>query len=360
MFKERIRVGILMGGPSAEREVSLASGCNLVELLDRTRYEVHPIEIGRDRKWYLHHIDSPLLTQAGRIGREIEADQPYTPPSAADSELVTARVVKGRMDVLFLALHGPGGEDGTIQGFLETLEVPYVGSGVLASSLTMDKARCKLFLRASQLPTADWVSVSQAEWDGRAGEICGQILDQFPAGCVIKPNNQGSSVGMSVLEGGEHPESVMDQAFGHSQEVLIEKRIQGREFTCGVFGRENPEALPVTEIRVAGGFFDYEAKYQPGGAEEITPADISESLAREIQSLAVRAHKTFGCSAITRTDFMMDGDQPVILEINTIPGMTRMSLIPRACAAAGIEFESILDRLIGETLFKEQIATVVT
>lgn len=360
MFKERIRVGILMGGPSAEREVSLASGCHLVELLDRTRYEVHPIEIGRDRKWYLHHIDSPLLTQATRIGREACIDQAYAPPSAADSELVTARVVKGRMDVLFLTLHGPGGEDGTIQGFLETLEMPYVGSGVLASSLTMDKARCKLFLRASQLPTADWVLLTQSEWEVRTAEICDQILDQFPTGCVIKPNNQGSSVGMSVLDAGDHPESAIEQAFSLSQEVLVEKRILGREFTCGVCGKENPEALPVTEIRVPGGFFDYEAKYQAGGAEEITPADIPENLAREIQSLAVRTHKAFGCSAITRTDFMLDGDQPTILEINTIPGMTRMSLIPRACAAAGIEFEAIIDRLIGEVLFKEQMATVVS
>ncbi len=356
MLKERIRVGILMGGLSAEREVSLASGCNLVEILDRTKYEVFPIEVGEDSKWYLHHIDAPLFISANPISREIPTGKSYTPPAARHSELVTARVMRSRVDVLLPALHGPGGEDGTIQGFLETLGIPYVGSGVLASALTMDKARCKVFLRASGLPTPDWFFFSRSEWGGRSADCVEEILERFPRGCVVKPNNQGSSVGMSVLGPAEDPTSAIHEAFNHSGEILLERRVHGREFTCGVYGSDMPEALPVTEIRSTRAFFDYEAKYQPGGAEEITPAEIEESLAAEIQALAVRAHTVFGCAGITRTDFLLDETGPTILEINTIPGMTRMSLIPRACVAAGIEFETILERVIGEALFRDQLA----
>ncbi|MCG3197715.1 MAG: D-alanine--D-alanine ligase [Candidatus Omnitrophica bacterium] len=355
MLKERIRIGILMGGQSAEREVSLASGCNLVEILDRTKYEVFPIEVGEDSKWYLHHIDAPLLNSRSAIGREVPTGKSYTPPAAQHSELVTARVMRSRIDVLFLALHGPGGEDGTIQGFLETLAIPYVGSGVLASALTMDKVRCKVFLRASGLPTPEWVSFSRSEWLAGSADLVEEVLDRFPGGCVIKPNDQGSSVGMSVLGPAEDPTAAIQEALGFSGEILVERRIHGREFTCGVYGSEMPEALPVTEIRSTRTFFDYEAKYQPGGAEEITPAEIEDSLAAEIQSLAVRAHGVFGCAGITRTDFLLDESGPTILEINTIPGMTRMSLIPRACVAAGIEFETILDRVIGEALFRDQL-----
>ena len=358
MYKERIRIGILMGGPSAERDVSLASGCHVVEILDRNRYEIHPIEIGEDLKWYLHHIDSPLLAPGRTIRREVTLDRSYTPPSTTYSELVTARVLKGRVDVLFPVLHGPGGEDGTIQGYLETLDIAYVGSGVLASALTMDKARCKVFLRAMGLPTPDWTFFSRSDWESRGEDLSDYLLESFPKGMVVKPNNQGSSVGMSLLEAGEDPSSAIHQAFQLSVEVLVENRISGREFTCGVIGKETAEALPVTEIKTQSGFFDYESKYQPGGAEEITPAVISEELSREIQTLALRAHRACGCAGITRTDFLLDDGKPVILEINTIPGMTRMSLIPRACTAAGLDFEAILDRVIGEALFKEEVLTV--
>jgi D-alanine-D-alanine ligase len=346
-----------MGGRSAERQVSLASGCHLVEILDRTRYEVYPIEVGEDSKWYLHHMDSPLLSGSSFISREPSLEKGYVPPSAADSELVTARVMKSRVDVFLLALHGPGGEDGSIQGFLDTLSMPYVGSGVLASALTMDKARCKVFLRAMGLPTPEWVYFNRLEWERQPADWLDEIAERFPGGCVVKPNTQGSSVGMSLVVRDQDPSAAIQQALALGDEVLVEKHIAGREFTCGVFGQECPEALPVTEIRTAHGFFDYEAKYQPGGAEEITPAQIPDTLAREIQSLAVRAHQAFGCAGISRTDYMLDGDQPLILEINTIPGMTRMSLIPRACIAAGLDFEMILERVIGEALFREQLVS---
>ena len=358
-MEERIRVGILMGGTSVEREVSLASGCHLLEILDRSRYEVQPIEIGLDCKWYLHHEDGPLLENSASIAPEFQSLGVYEPPPPAFSELVTARVMKSRIDVIILALHGPGGEDGTIQGFLETLGIPYVGSGVLASALTMDKARSKFFARASDLPTPDWVFFSKLDWEKDSAILSEKILNEFPDGCIVKANNQGSSIGVSRIEPGEDPVSAVRNALQYSDEVLVEKTLTGREFTCGVYGKDAPEALPVTEIRSPGGFFDYLSKYQPGGAEEITPAEIPEDLTREIQSLAVRTHQVFGCAGITRTDFMLEGDRPSIIEINTIPGMTRMSLIPRACQAAGLEFEAILERVIGEALFRDEVLPVV-
>lgn len=356
--EERIRVGILMGGRSMEREVSLASGCHLVEILDRSRYEIYPIEIGGDGKWYLHHMDSPLLAASGSIGAEARALDTYSPPAPQYSELVTARVMRSRIDVVFLALHGPGGEDGTIQGFLETLNIPYVGSGVLASALTMDKGRCKTFLRASALPTPEWLFFQKSDWEKRSEELSDRIRETFPEGCIVKANNQGSSIGTTKVPGGEDPHEAIGEALRYSSEILIEKTIQGREFTCGVYGSENPEALPVTEIKTPTGFFDYTSKYQPGGAEEITPAELPEGVAKEIQSLSVRAHRLFGCKAISRADFMLEEDRPTVIEVNTIPGLTRMSLIPRACEAAGLEFETILDRVIGEALFREELAPV--
>jgi D-alanine-D-alanine ligase len=341
-----------------EREVSLASGCHLVEILDRSRYEIHPIEIGGDGKWYLHHMDSPMLASAKSIGAEVRSAGAYTPPAPAYSELVTARVMRNRIDVLFLALHGPGGEDGTIQGFLETLDIPYVGSGVLASALTMDKGRCKTFLRASALPTPEWLFFQKSDWEKRSEELADRIRETFPEGYIVKANDQGSSIGTTKVPGGEDPHEAIGEALRYSPEILIEKTIVGRELTCGVYGSENPEALPVTEIKTPSGFFDYTSKYQPGGAEEITPADVPEGVAKEIQSLSVRAHRLFGCEGITRSDFMLEDDRPTVIEVNTIPGMTRMSLIPRACEAAGLEFETILDRVIGEALFRDELAPV--
>ena len=356
--KERIRVGVLMGGASAEREVSLASGRNIVETLDRSKYEVYPIEIGMDSKWYLHHLDSPLLDPTDVIETEPGPPETYVPPPPSTSELVTGRVMRGRIDVIFPALHGPGGEDGTLQGFLDTMEIPYVGSGVLASALTMDKARCKTFLAAHGLPTPKWITFTRGQWERGRAELCEEIGEKFTEGYVVKPNNQGSTLGMALMEPGEEPERAVTSALSYSSQVLIEQWIRGRELTCGVYGGEEPETLPVTEIRTATGFFDYAAKYQPGRAQEITPADIPEDLTKEIQSLANRAHCTLGCSGLSRTDFMLDGDRPTILETNTIPGMSRMSLIPRACATAGIEFDTILDRIIGEALFSEQLVPV--
>jgi D-alanine-D-alanine ligase len=357
-MEDRIRVGILMGGKSAERSVSLASGCHVCQSFDPARYEIYPIEIGGDAKWYLHHPDSPLLEKGHTISASVTRGEGYAPPSAEHSELVTARVVRSRVDIIFPALHGPGGEDGTLQGFLETLSIPYVGSKVLASALTMDKARCKVFLRAMGLPTPDWIFIRRSEWEKNGPDLVDRILAEMPGGCVIKPNDQGSSIGVAHVAAGLDPTEAIRSALSWSAEVLVEKTVTGREFTCGVYGKEEPEALPVTEIRTASGFFDYTAKYQAGLADEVTPAEIPAELAKEIQTLAVAAHGGFGCAGITRTDFLLENGAPTIIEVNTIPGMSRVSLIPRACQAMGIEFSQILDRLVGEVLFRDQLATV--
>jgi len=358
-MEERIRIGILMGGQSLEREVSMASGCHLLENLDRTRYEVYPIEIGVDGKWYHHHTIEPLVEASATIPPEFRPLDSYEAPSPVYSELVTARVMRSRVDLMLPALHGPGGEDGSIQGFLQTLQIPYAGSGILASSLTMDKARCKFFIRAAGLPTPDWVFFSRRDWEKGAGEILEKIQAKLPTGGFVKPNDQGSSIGISRFGEGADPSEAICKALRYAEEVLVEKALGGRELTCGVYGKERPEALPVTEIRTNSDFFDYFSKYQAGGAEEITPAEISEDLTQKIQSLAIRTHRVFGCAGITRTDFILDGEEPSIIEINTIPGMTRMSLIPRACAAAGLAFDAILDRVIGETLFRDEVVPMV-
>jgi D-alanine-D-alanine ligase len=311
-------IAVLRGGTSAERDVSLATGAQIVEALDRERYRVTTLDTS----------DLPGL--AGTLKDE-------------------------RPDVVFIALHGPGGEDGVVQGYLETLGVAYTGSGVLASALAMDKARCKLFLGTESIVTPP--GLVYEKWDvSRVRRAPSEVTRNLGYPVIVKPSRQGSTYGCTVAETQEALTDALAAAFRYDDTVLVEQRVGGVEITVAVIGNHDPVALPVVEIVPKGGFFDYASKYSSEegvAAQEIVPARISEDAAKEAQEIAVRCHRLLGCRGMSRTDmFVVDDTEIVTLEVNTIPGMTKTSLLPKAAAAAGISFPQLMDRLIAYALEK--------
>jgi len=303
------RVALIYGGRSAEREISLFTGRQVSSALVEKGFQVTPLDL--------------------------------------DDNTVTA-LAEARPDVVFIALHGKYGEDGCLQGLLDILGLPYVGSGVLASALAMNKAISKKLFRLEGLlcPKDILVSSHALRKAGLQGVI-GQITKGLDYPMVIKPNKQGSTIGLTVVRSSEDLESAVLNAFKYDDEVLVEEYISGTDITVGVLGNEEPQALPVIEIRSVTGLYDYEAKYTPGMSEHIIPAQIGAHAYEAAQESALKAHKALGCRGISRSDLIVTpGDEVYILELNTIPGMTRTSLIPDAAKAAGMEFPDLVAFLV--------------
>jgi D-alanine-D-alanine ligase len=364
--EQRIRVGVLLGGASAEREISLASGRMIAQYLPRDRYEVIPFDslalmagnpaLSAD----LAQKAQALLAHAG--GHEELADRDRELPAAFQQEIQSAaaaaapatdalQIVEGkrRIDVAFIALHGPYGEDGTLQGMLEIVGIPYVGSGVLASALAMDKAMAAKMLAAEGIPVAQAVVIELAERDEETMRRAAALIPAF-----VKPSRQGSSVGMSPVSRPQELGPAVEMAFEYDSRVLVEERLEGREITVGVIGNRRLTALPVVEIVSSREFFDYRAKYDPALSEEICPAELAPDVIQVAQDLALRAHRALDCRGYSRVDMILTADRgPVVLEVNTLPGMTINSLFPKAAAAAGIPFGELLDRLVRLALGEE-------
>jgi len=320
----------LMGGTSAEREVSLSSGRKVVEALDRERYEASAVDLASLSQARAQGLAQLLFSPAEPRGRAEEAAQ------ASD----------GRPDVVFVALHGGAGENGTVQGLLEMLGIPYTGSGVLASALAMDKTISKKLFEREGIPTPAWVELraSQREVGGRA------ILAEVGLPCIVKPACEGSTIGVTVVREAEHLPAALEAAFEYGPAALAEQFLEGREITGGVLGNEDPQVLPLIEIVPDSGFYDYHAKYTPGATEEIIPARIPETVARRARELTAAAHRALGRRGMSRVDMMTRGEEVYVLEVNSIPGLTETSLVPRAAEAAGINFPQLVDRLIALAL----------
>lgn len=296
-----IKVTLLKGGTSGEREVSLASGAACAEALRSEGFQVTEVDTGE--------------------------------------EGAVETIIASKPDLVFLALHGKDGEDGCMQGLCELLRVPYTGPGVLASALAMDKARAKVMYRSAGLNTAPWVELSPAD-EVDVDAILGVVGDK----CVVKPAHEGSALGVHIVEGADQLKDAIAESFTHDAQVVIEKFITGTEVTIGVLGNNDPEALPVIEIvpQESSAFYDYEAKYAQGGAQHIIPARISDAATATCQEAAVTAHKALGCTGCSRTDMIVAEDGTVwVLETNTIPGMTSTSLLPDAAAKVGMPFPKL-------------------
>lgn len=305
MRSEKLTVALLAGGKSAEREVSLKSGQQVYDSLDKERYNVRRYDPRDD---------------LARVAQDAD-----------------------KIDVALIILHGRMGEDGTIQGFLESLGIPYQGSGVLGSALAMNKIITKQLYVQAGLPVAPYVVLDRLKpLDVR------EILDQLTMPVVVKPEHEGSSIGLSIVRSESDLPDALEKAWGYDRRCMVEQFIAGREVTGGVLGNDALQALPLIEI-IPGkeyDFFDYEAKYTPGASQEICPARLSLELTETAQEYAVRAHRVLHCLGYSRTDMIVSDDVIYVLETNTIPGMTKTSLLPQAAAAAGISFSNLLDRLI--------------
>jgi len=343
----RIRVAVLMGGKSAEREVSLSTGRQVLAALDPARYEAFPVDTA--------YLGRPALTGAGAaLGgapeSRPEALVPQADPFAAlPAPLEAPLTGRNRPDVALICLHGKFGEDGTIQGMLDLLEIPYTGSGVLASALAMDKTMTKKVLALEGIPVPGGTTVrGRREADAYLADFrAGRAPVQLPL--VVKPSRQGSTIGLSIVRDPADLACALDTALHFDREVLIEEYVEGMEITAPVLGNEDLQALPLIEIVPASGFYDYEAKYTPGATDEICPARLPPDVTRAAQELAVRAHRALGCRGVSRTDMMVgkDGKDGIrVLEVNTIPGMTPTSLLPRSAEAAGIPFARLVERLL--------------
>ncbi|MHB8419648.1 MAG: D-alanine--D-alanine ligase family protein [Myxococcales bacterium] len=327
-------VAVLLGGPSSEHDVSLATGSLVLERLDRARFDAAPIFVDRERVWHFPKLPHPPgLPWRGALPTSV-------PWRAAGSPM------PWRPDVGFIAMHGVYGEDGQVQEILEHARVPYTGSGPAASRLAMNKSAAKELFRRHALPVAPEVEIAAGEAPARAAE---RVRRAIPGPWVVKPRDGGSSVGVVMVDGPDGLEPTI--AAGHAEPLLVEPRIPGREMTCGVLEdrqTRRPRSLPVTEICPRGGtFFDYRAKYTAGQSDEITPADIPPAARDEVQRLALAAHQVLGCRAYSRSDFILQPDgRPILLETNTLPGLTATSLLPQEAAAIGIDYPSLLTLLI--------------
>lgn len=336
--RRKLRIALIFGGTSEEREVSLRTGQTIAKYLDTKKYEVLPVEIDRQGKWL---TSSETIRQIGREIKTTKLSSRELVPIEKDSKV--------KIDVALLAIHGPGGEDGTIQGMLELLKIPYTCSGVLASALAMDKARTKRILAASVLPVLQDIIIKKANYDPHHLPLMRGRVRGGRGKFVVKPNKMGSSLGVTIVSGKAGIKKAIERAFKYDDEIMIEPFIAGREITVPVLGNRHPEALPAIEIVPwkKSTFYDYAAKYEQQGSEHIIPAPLTKTQEKTVQELAVRAHEILGCRGVTRSDFILDKNERFyFLEINTIPGMTPTSLVPQSAAAAGISFPSLLDRLI--------------
>ena len=324
----KCKVAVLMGGTSAEREVSLSTGRQILNALDPDKYTVYALDTASGQKFLPAGITQPLgLLQTADGGAEITT-LPQLPQASA----------KDRPDVVFIALHGKGGEDGTVQGMLEVIGLLYTGSGVLASALAMDKAMSKRVLMGVGVLMPRDVTLKR-------GEAMPEGV--LPVPLIVKPSRQGSTIGMTVVEKPQQLKAATDLAFQYDDVALVEQFISGTEITVPILGNDTLEVLPIVEIVPVGGFYDYEAKYTVGATDEIVPARIPDTVAAEARRIAELCHRTLGCRGMSRTDMIVTPKGEIYtLEINTIPGMTPTSLLPRSAQAAGYSFAQLLDRLI--------------
>ncbi|MBE3581735.1 MAG: D-alanine--D-alanine ligase [Thermoanaerobacteraceae bacterium] len=310
-----MKIAVLMGGPSSEREISLKSGEAVYQALLSKGHEVFKVDL-----------------------------TPTTP----------AELLASRPDLVFIALHGKPGEDGSVQGMLEVMGIPYTGSGVLASALTMDKICTKRLLQQAEIPTAPFLVFSAEEC--RQGSLPGtldRVRQELGLPVVVKAPTQGSTIGTYIVRSPEELELALAGALRYDPQVLVEKFLPGPEVTAAVLGNEEPQVLPLIEIVSHTGFYDYQAKYTPGLSDHLIPPRLSEEVQAETARLAAQVYKLLGCRGFARVDFIVVGGRhPHVLEVNSVPGLTATSLVPDAARAAGYSFPDLIQKIVDLALEK--------
>src|SRR5712692_6959978 len=344
--KKRLRIGVLFGGRSGEHEVSLASAASVIRGLDPEKYEAVPIGIAKDGRWLVGAGAQRLLPEVLKTGQRVVL--PADPNEAALLPLDQSRAEALRVDVVFPVLHGTFGEDGTVQGLLDLAGLPYVGAGVLASSVGMDKDVQKRLFEQAGLPVADFLAVPRAAWEKSRAKVLRAIERKFRFPLYIKPATLGSSVGMTKVHGRAELPAALDLAAEFAQKIIVERAILGRELEVSVLGNEDPQASVPGEVIPHREFYDYAAKYLEEGTQLIIPARLTRAQARRFQDYAVRAFRAIECTGMARVDFFLERrtGRAFVNEINTIPGFTSISMYPKLWEASGISFQELVDRLI--------------
>jgi D-alanine-D-alanine ligase len=345
----KTRVAVMFGGRSAEHEVSLQSAKNVIESLDKNKYEPVLIGIDKEGRWYLNensiqllNTSDPKLIQLSGSQQEIALT-----PTGSNSRLISLNSTSSfpGIDVIFPVLHGPFGEDGTIQGLAKLANIPCVGPGILGSAVGMDKDVMKRLLRDAGIPNARFVTLSAVDKDrvsyGSIASKLGQIL-------FVKPANMGSSVGISKVRNEEEFRKAITLAFDYDVKVIVEEEIKGREIECAILGNDNPEASVPGEIIPKADFYSYTAKYiDEDGAALSIPAQLTEFLTKQVQDLAVQTFRVLECHGMARVDIFLTPEEKLFVnEINTIPGFTRISMYPKLWEYSGINYTELVDKLI--------------
>ncbi len=353
---KKINVGILFGGKSTEHEVSLQSAKNVIDAIDRTKYDITLIGIDKTGRWHLNDQSQFLLNSNDPKAialNKTEKNIVFVPGEESQHSLCVAnQAVTGNIDVVFPILHGPCGEDGTVQGLLKLANIPFVGAGVLGSAIGMDKDVTKRLLRDAGILIAKFLVLHSWERDQ---VNFGEISRQLGLPLFVKPANAGSSVGVSKVRNEDQFMKAISKAFQFDRKLLIEESVEGREVECAVLGNESPQASAVGEIIAQQEFYSYEAKYiDENGALLEIPAKISAEAVDSIQNIAVKAFQVLCCEGMARVDCFLTKDNRVIVnEINTIPGFTKISMYPKLWEISGMSYRELIDKLIQLALEKQ-------
>jgi D-alanine-D-alanine ligase len=347
-----MNIALITGGFSAEREVSITSSISILKALRESGHSVRLIDpvYGKDQPGE----DTILGESVKKISPSLEKLDEIQRTSGKKAIECFSSGIFDDIDFVFLGLHGKFGEDGKIQSLIEMRSIPYSGSGVLSSAISLDKDISKVILKYYGINTPKWLSFTRESYD--PGKVTEKINRDFNYKCVIKPNDEGSTIGLSVIEpdaGEDILKEKIDLAFRYSSKVLVEEFINGRELTVPVVG---VEAYPVIEIKPEGGFYDYEHKYTKGMTNYICPAEINKEIEYNAKNLALCAHKALNCDVYSRVDFMMnDKDELFCLEVNTLPGMTETSLVPKSAKVMDISFNELIEKIIKLSMNKKSL-----
>jgi len=361
MGVKKIRVGLIFGGKSGEHEVSFCSATSIIKAINKDKYTVVPIGITKEGRW-ISPQDSELALQSGKIEGKSTVILLNDPSGNAlicidNNQRLDKSPALEKLDIIFPVLHGPFGEDGTIQGLLELANIPYVGAGVAASAISMDKDLMKTIFQQRSLPILKWMTIKRKEWQKDKEKILSLIQNGFEYPLFVKPTNLGSSIGITKVHEKEELEGAIDLASSYDRKILIEEGLEEvREIECGVLGNDEPWASVVGEVRPAGEFYDYDSKYIDKETQLIVPADLPVGISQEVQEIALRAFKAVDAVGMARVDFFVSKKENKIYlsEINTIPGFTSVSMYPRLWKASGVPYSELIDRLIQLALERHQ------
>ena len=333
----KIRVALLFGGRSAEHDVSIVSAKAVHAHLDPRAYETVSFYIDRAGLW--KRVASPGVSESELRRGKGSSFLPWIPSGGAGG---------AGIDIYFPVLHGPYGEDGTIQGLLEMADVPYVGAGVLGSAVGMDKAVMKTLFRAHRIPTVEHIILTEPEWRARPAEALARIRTRLPRPLFVKPVNLGSSVGITKVADLRRLGEAIDRALTYDRKIIIERGVRGREIECSVLGNDDPRASLPGEVVPYNEFYDYADKYIDGKTRFAIPADLPAAVVRRVRRLAVRAFKACDAAGMARVDFFLEAgtDRPLVNEINTIPGFTSISMYPKLWEVSGLPFGRLVEKLI--------------